>query len=142
MYQKIRRTVKQLTYPRHPVSSKIILLNETGDKALMTVLPRGGFGLPGGHVEGLEQPDDTLERELFEELGLSKGEYTDVVRREFLRFDSRIILMYTGVLAEDVVITADPVEVKEVTWVSRRDIETGVIPAGKYTDYILTVLGE
>ena len=139
MYKTLKRTIKTATRPKHPVSTKIALLNEAGDKALMTVLPFG-YGLPGGHVEGMEQPDAALERELFEELGIKRGDYTNVTHKDFIRGDQRILLMYVGRMREDTPLTLDPKEVSGVVWVSRKDIETGKIPAGKYPEYLLTLL--
>lgn len=142
MYTALKKRVRYLSYAHHTVSTKAVLLNETNDKVLMIRTPYGGFGLPGGHIDRGESPDDALHRELYEELGIEKGEYTNIHRRDFMRDDStgRIILFYTGSLPESVELSLDPVEVLGVQWVSAEDIDTGSIPKGRYTEYILNLL--
>lgn len=130
--------------PTHRVSVKIALLNQGGDRVLMTVLPSGGYGLPGGHIEGFEQPDVALSRELHEELGLAEGAYYDVVQRQFWREDGgdRIILGYTGVFHDAAVIDVDQSEVIDTIWVSYDDIATGVVNSTAYNHYLLEVLSK
>ena len=128
--------------PTHRVSVKIALLNSAKDQVLMTVLPTGGHGLPGGHVEGIERPEQALTRELQEELGLDQYMYHDVEQRQFWREQGgdRIILGYTGVLDDDAVIMVDANEVLGTIWVSREDILSGSISSEAYNEYIVRVL--
>lgn len=109
----------------------------------MTIVPeRNGCGLPGGHIEGLEQPDDALRRELAEELGLQEGQYHDVRQYGFWRDKSggRIILGYTGVLDDDTNIRVNPEEVADIVWVSYDDLANGVVSSKSYGDYLLELL--
>lgn len=142
MYEKLKKKVRHLSYAHHTVSTKAILVNDTKDKVLMTHTPYGGFGLPGGHIDKGEPPDTALHRELFEELGIKKGVYKGIYRHGFMRDDStgRIILFYVGSLSEDAPLTLDPKEILGTQWVSIKDITTGVVPKGRYTDYIQNVL--
>lgn len=141
MYNALKTRVKRMGRAHHAVSAKVAFLNETGDKVLMTLVPHGGFGLPGGHLDAGEAPDKALKREIFEELGLHEGDYSDITQRQFFRAGTRIILFYTGTLHSDVAITPDPKEIKGTVWVSLHDLDSGAIPEGTYTQYVRELLG-
>ena len=140
MYKKLVRKIHMLRHTHHRVSVKVALLNEAGNKVLMTTLPWGGVGLPGGHIDNRETPHEALVREMYEELGLKEGQYTDVETSTFFRAGGRIILFHTGRLSEDVKITVDPKEVSEAIWVSYDDLKTGKIPTGTYGNYLEQLL--
>ena len=56
--------------PKHPVSVKVALIDPKTKRVLVTMLINGNHGLPGGHVEYDEQPDEAIAREIYEELGV------------------------------------------------------------------------
>ena len=59
-------------YDRHEVSVKVALYSSDGKRTLlMRHWGDAGFGLPGGHIDAGEMPDEALERELREELGIT-----------------------------------------------------------------------
>ena len=124
--------------PKHRASVKIALFNESRDHILMTVLPDGRYGLPGGHVEEVEQLDAALERELEEELGLKPDDYSVPAQYCFWKDPkgSRIILAYTGILHASAIITVDPTEVVATVWVSREDIEAGKPHSKTYDTFL------
>lgn len=126
--------------PKHRVSVKVALLNETKDQVLMTVLSDGRLGVPGGHIEGLEQPRDALERELSEELGLRAADYNNVTQTAVWREakGDRLIIGYTAQLNSDAVIRVDPTEVADSRWVTREDVERGGLSI-TYDDFLRTV---
>lgn len=112
--------------PRHEVSTKAALYNQAGTHVVLMqyVGRRNGnvfYGLPGGHVEYRETPDEALERELLEEIGLA---VPGIVRRDFFRAGDnvRIILAYTGILPDDTVIEVpNPIE-GEGKWFTKEEL--------------------
>lgn len=125
--------------PTHRVSVKIALFNEARDRILMTVIPDGRYGLPGGHLEYGETPRSCLSRELREELGLEDEDYTQLVERGFWREKNgdRVILAYSGILKSDTVFTFDPNEVIDIAWTSRGDVEAGSISSETYNEFMI-----
>ena len=140
MYNKVKAKVQYMARTRHTVSAKVMLLNEAGDKVLMTIMHRGRYGLPGGHIDGAESPDEALVRELHEELGLRKGDYENIEPHTFFRAGTRLILLYIGTLKSSAIITPDIKEITDTAWVSLGDVESGKIPHNTYSGYIKKIL--
>lgn len=87
----------------HPVSTKAALFSEDRKHVLVTKMffedGHIQYGLPGGHVDGDEQPDDTIRRELREELGIMVGA---LQRADFFRHhQGKIVLGYTALIRID-----------------------------------------
>jgi 8-oxo-dGTP pyrophosphatase MutT (NUDIX family) len=120
-------------------SVKIALFNQAYDKVLLTVVPWGGYGLPGGHIEKVEQPDVALRRELKEELGLEAGQYIDVLQRKFWLAESgdRIILGYSGCIVDGAEFVYGDPGIKEAIWVSQRDIKDNSVDIPQYREFLL-----
>lgn len=128
--------------PRHRVSTKIALLNPTGNRVLLTRLHDGRFGLPGGHVEGNETPEEAIVRELHEELGLTyQG---DLRKSDFWRDPNgnRILLGFVGAIDERVPLTLQEEELTGVYWASIKDFDSGKVATTTYEPFIRKVLGE
>lgn len=126
--------------PRHRVSAKIALLNLVGDRVLMTRTHDGGFGLPGGHVEYDELPEDAIIRELKEELGLIyNGPLTKADFWRDARTD-RILLGFIGQLDEAVELKLDQREVAGVIWASIEDFDRGSVATMSYEAYVRKVM--
>lgn len=122
----------------HAVSAKVAIYNPTRTKVLLTEYLPGKYGLPGGHLEGTETPDQAAVREVSEELGITL-DATIMQSKSFWRHDGgKIVLGYTATLPEDTEFTLDPVEVEAVHWVPLSDIEAGAINTRSYDDFILT----
>jgi 8-oxo-dGTP pyrophosphatase MutT (NUDIX family) len=126
--------------PVHRVSVKAALLNPAGTKVLMTRLHDGGFGLPGGHMEYNETPEQTITRELQEELGLENA--GALHRCDFWRDTrtDRLLLGFVGTLDESSVITVDTDEMTGVIWASLDDFITGKVHTETYEGFIRQVL--
>lgn len=140
MYKKTKHILSRFSRHTHRVSVKVMLLNKAADKVLMTVMSDGRYGLPGGHIDRQESPTLALQRELFEELGLTMGLYSDITEHGFFRSGSRLILMYTGVLSEDIELMPDETEVVDAEWVSLEDLTSGRIYSRTYEEHIKQLL--
>ena len=140
MYKKAKHAIYKLGRTSHHVSVKIMLLNKDGTKVLMTQMQGGRYGLPGGHIDRREDPILALRRELFEELGLTTDLYSDVSEEGFFRAGSRLVLMYTGVLSEDIELMPDGKEVIDGLWVTYDDIDSGKVHTRTYEDRIKRLL--
>ena len=83
---------------------------------------RGHYGLPGGHVEPKENPNDTIKRELIEELTLT----VDNIKRTdfFLREGDYgpIILAFTGIAPIDVDIKPTHPKFEYGVWVTKAEV--------------------
>ena len=86
-------TIMRLLFP---VSTKAAIYSENASHVLVIYINKNkSWGLPGGHIEAGETPDQAIERELMEECGLA---IPHLQRRDFfLHSEGKIILAYTGV---------------------------------------------
>lgn len=81
-------------HARHLVSVKVAIFSADLARVLLMYYPRRNiYGLPGGHIDRNEAPDDALARELMEELGVS---IEGATRCDFFR-GNRLILAYTAI---------------------------------------------
>lgn len=111
------------------------MLNPEGDKVLLARYLPGLYGLPGGHIDNDEHPDEAMARELKEELGLSD---VTLRRGSFTRHENgKIVLFYTGILSEDTRLQADPSELEAGEWVNIEQISSDKISLGDYKDFTL-----
>ncbi len=125
-------------YTKHLVSTKLALYSHDKARVLtMHYLKSGWNGLPGGHVEKNETPDDALRRELNEELALSVG---GITRKDFfLREGKRgsIVLAYTAIAPEDVVLSPTAPRVEVGVWVEKDKVNDIPFMTPEYKRFIL-----
>jgi len=109
--------------PKHVVSTKLALYSHDLASVLLMHYPiKGYYGLPGGHVEPREDPNDTIRRELLEELTLT----VDTLKRtDFFRRSGEsgpLILAFTATAPADVsIIPTDP-NFEYGVWIAKADI--------------------
>lgn len=122
------------------VSCKAALYSKNRTKVLLVEYLPGKFGLPGGHIELGEAPEETMRRELREEIGLKEKAY--LKKCDFWRHsDGKIILGFAGDIAIDSILTIDKNEIEAVAWTDVADIKSGKRTAGHYDDFILHFAG-
>lgn len=117
------------------VSCKAVLLNPDATKVLLVRYAPGVYGLPGGHIDEGEAPDDAIARELSEELGLN-----DVALRRgsFMKHeDGKIVLFYVGSITESTSLCADTDELEAGEWALIEDIQSGNIDLGSYAAFTM-----
>ena len=123
--------------PKNVVSTKIALYSHDLSSVLVMRYPlRGISGLPGGHVETKENPNDTIRRELMEELSLTLDE---IERKDFfLREGDRgaIILAFTSIAPSDVSIRPTNPKFEYGEWVKKADVES-VSMSREYIRFVL-----
>jgi ADP-ribose pyrophosphatase YjhB (NUDIX family) len=68
----LRRWTVRLSHPRFGVTAGAVIVDGGGRVLLLKhrFRPGAGWGMPGGFMEEGEQPEETLRRELREEVGL------------------------------------------------------------------------
>ncbi len=94
-------------------------------------------GLPGGHINHGEDPDDALVREVQEELGItvSGAKRTDFFRHE--KPGERIILGYTLVAPKEFVSRPTEPGYEHDIWVTREELEALPNMSNLYREFIL-----
>lgn len=116
------------------VTCKAALYTPDGRKVLIVEHGDKGNGLPGGHLEANETPDETIRRELWEEIGIK-----DVVleRKDFwVHHNGKLVLGFTGTLDESAAFTLHDGEITKVMWVDVDKIVSGEVPAYSYDKFI------
>lgn len=120
----------------HPVTCKVALYNQAKTAVLLTEYRKNEFGLPGGHIESGETPDEAVGREVYEELGVILQNTLE--RKDFWQHpNGKIILGYKGILDESTELKLDFQEVRGARWTTLEDIRNGKITAGTYDAFIL-----
>lgn len=136
--------ILEVMYDRHEVSIKVALYSSDGKRTLlMRHWGDAGFGLPGGHIDAGEMPDEALERELREELGMT----IDATPAGFYVRDPydttaknhKIILGYTATVDDDIELPGQACDGSEAgpVWLTRAEVETTDKLAPGYRDFVL-----
>jgi len=123
--------------PKNRVSTKLALYSNDLTSVLLMHYPvRGINGLPGGHVEVKENPDDTIKRELFEELTLT----VDTMKRADFFITTgkkgRIILAYTAIAPVEVSIKATRPHFEFGKWATKDEV-TEIEMSAEYKRFVL-----
>lgn len=120
---------------RFEVSVKAAIYSLDRQKVLVMSLQNNLYGLPGGHIEQNEQPDDAMERELFEEIGVR-----DLVleRKDFfIHGNGRIILAYVTELDHRILVgSTETISEGTPLWLSMEQFHTLNIDRG-YKQFVL-----
>ena len=123
--------------PKHVVSTKLALYSHDLNSVLIMHYPmRDIFGLPGGHVEAKENPNDTIRRELLEELSLS---VENLQRSDFFLREGDhgpIILAFSAIAPLDVSITPTNPKFEYAIWVAKDDV-ANVKMSSEYKRFVL-----
>lgn len=110
---------------KHYVSTKVALYSHDLKKVLIMHYPgRDIYGLPGGHVDAGETPDQAMNRELEEELSIS---IEDIQRTDFFFLNGRspkIILGYTAICSADVAIIPTDPSFEYALWMTKEELHT------------------
>jgi 8-oxo-dGTP pyrophosphatase MutT (NUDIX family) len=109
----------------HRVSTKVALYTPDYSHVMVThTFPnteKEWYGLPGGHVDEGEMPDETILREVKEELGITVSglKHADF----FVHKNGKIVLAYTGTLPFDTEMSpSDPA--REIgVWLTKEEYE-------------------
>lgn len=95
----------------HRVTTKAVIYTPDASHVLIMYMYKGTdremYGMPGGHIDQNEAPDETIARELHEELGITVFElhHADF----FIHENGKIVLAYTAQLPYNAVLRpSDP----------------------------------
>ena len=105
----------------HPVSTKVVFYTPDYSHVLAMHMFRGTdhelYGLPGGHIDAGEVPDQTIIREIEEELGIV---VSDLQHIDFITHtNGKIVLAYKGSLPYDTQFSPSDPEKETGLWMTR-----------------------
>jgi len=86
MPRAVRRWIVRVTHTHFVVSAGGIITDDQGRVLLLKhrFRPGSGWGMPGGFMKTGESPEETLQRELLEEIGLKLDQPKLVMTRSFI----------------------------------------------------------
>jgi len=98
------------------------MTNSDGQFLAVKPVYHPGWDIPSGHVDRHESPDAAAVRELFEETGVQVQtlEQRSVI---FQPMCNTVQVIFAGTVDSTSAINPDNVEISEVRWVSRGDVE-------------------
>lgn len=104
------------------VSTKAAIFNELKTKVIVISMENGAdWGLPGGHIEENETPDEAIARELNEECGIDllNLSHSDF----FMHSNGKLILAYTGTTKSEDLCSAQNNLEGEPKWLTKAEFE-------------------
>lgn len=126
-------------HTEHAVSVKIAVYSTDSERVLIMVYPARDslYGLPGGHLEANEMPDQALVRELDEELGISITEFER--KSFFLRngTEGSVILAYTGTAPEALILKPTHPEKEYAIWLTTAELDAVENISGEYKTFVI-----
>ena len=117
------------------VSCKMALFNPDRSKVLLAKYGMNHYGLPGGHIEPSEEPDQAMAREISEEFGLEDVDAKLV--HAWVHDNGKLILGYIATIDESVPIKVQEEELAGADWHLLSDIANGSVFVPSYKDFIL-----
>lgn len=117
------------------VATKAALFNGDRSKVLVIHMDQNSdWGLPGGHIEENETPDEAIARELFEECGVSSDnlKHADF----FLHSEGKLILAYIGTANSETLKSQQNELEGKPKWLTRNEFEAITIESW-YRDLVL-----
>lgn len=121
--------------PTFRVTCKVAIYDPTRQYVLVANYTPTKNGLPGGHLESHESPDDAMKRELQEEIGFVPY---DLERKDFwIHSNGKVVLGYIATAPRDQKFVVDPVELRSLDWVSISAISNGETIVESYDEFIL-----
>lgn len=117
------------------VSCKCAIFTPDRLKVLVVEYGPDDYGLPGGHIESGENPEQAMQRELKEELGITINTAT---RSDFwMHQNGKLILGFCAVIDEAVQLTIQESEISAAIWVPVEKIARNEISVPSYDAFIL-----
>lgn len=95
--RRLRRWTVRFSHPRFAVTAGAVITDDRGRVLLLKhrFRPGTGWGMPGGFMDEGEQPEETLRRELREEVGLEVDEVKLFTTRAF-KVPKQVEIVFTA----------------------------------------------
>lgn len=127
-----------MTHALYRVTTKVAIYSTDRQKVLLVQYDHGDYGLPGGHIDEGESPDEALRRELREELRLDASKL-DLRKTDFwFHPDGKLILGYSSTMDEAMFHGAADSDIVGYLWASVDDLRRGKLTTGTYDSFIVT----
>jgi len=105
------------------VSTKAAIYNQARSHVIVIHMARANvYGLPGGHIEENESPDEAVSRELLEECGVISDDLRHV--DFFVHSEGKIILAYVGTANSNNLQSQQDEKEGIPKWISKAEFET------------------
>ncbi len=119
------------------ISTKVAIYSDDGTHVLVMKYGVGTHGLPGGHMEKGEHPDETLIRELKEELGIILPSFT---RKDFFFRNSKqrsLILGYVSQVPANFDFQPPHPKKEHGVWMTRQELVACDTISDQYKNFVL-----
>jgi 8-oxo-dGTP pyrophosphatase MutT (NUDIX family) len=118
------------------ISCKVALYDFEKEMVLVVEYKKGQYGLPGGHLELNENPEEAARRELKEELGIDYNDYL-VLKDSWVQNNERVLLGFVGKLTKGTKLTIQSSEIRSARWTTFSEIQKKAIRIDLYREFIL-----
>lgn len=131
IFEALTVAEKGVDHDQHYVTTKVAFYNEDATKILLMDLKgtkQTQYGLPGGHLDTDETPDQAITRELHEELGLIVDQNSLIRTDFFLHDNGKVVLAYAGRLSTETQLQPSNPDKEIGVWVNRDEFVTLDLP--------------